>query len=78
MDRFGEKLRALRIEKGLTLKGLASRLGYNSHSYISEIESGRKQPSVEFILLVARVFNVTTDELMKDDLQVGLSRPTNE
>ena len=70
MIRFGEKLHRLRVQHNLTLIELASRLGYTTHSYISEIESGRKQPTALLILKVARAFQVATDELMKDELEI--------
>lgn len=71
MQRFGEKLRALRTGKQMTLKELASALGFIAHGYISEIEAGKKKPTAEFVLKVARYFNVMTDELLKDELEVG-------
>jgi transcriptional regulator with XRE-family HTH domain len=52
----------------MTLKGLALALGHTAHGYISELEAGKKIPTVEFVLNVARLFNVTTDELLKDEL----------
>jgi transcriptional regulator with XRE-family HTH domain len=70
MRRFGEKLRTLRKRQGMTLKGLAHELGFKSHSYISAIEFGKKQPSVELVVKIARLFNVTTDQLLSDDLEV--------
>ena len=70
MQKFGEKIRSLRVQRGMTLTELASELGYTAHGYISEIESGKKLPTVEFVLNVARLFNVTTDQLLKDELDV--------
>jgi len=72
IQRFGEKLRALRLQRGLTLKELAGELGLTAHGYISELEAGKKMPTAEFVLNVARLFKVTTDELLKDDLDVTL------
>lgn len=66
--RFGEKLRRLRSQRGLTLKGLAEELGYKSHTYISEVENGKKLPTLKMVLQVARYFDVATDELLKDEL----------
>jgi transcriptional regulator with XRE-family HTH domain len=74
MERFGEKLRELRKFHDVTLKWLANQLGYSTHSYISEIESGYKIPNVEFILNTARLFNVTTDELLKDEMELDLTQ----
>ncbi len=72
MDRFCEKLRALRTSRRLTLADLAARLGYRTHSYLSEVESGKKAPTVELVLKAAREFGVTTDELLKDELELRL------
>lgn len=71
MERFGEKLRALRIRKGLTLKQLALELGLSSHGYISELECGKKKPTVDIVVAIAELFNITTDELIKDDIEIN-------
>jgi transcriptional regulator with XRE-family HTH domain len=71
IERFGEKLHALRSQRGITLKELAGELGLTSHSYISELEAGKKIPTAEFVLNVARLFQVTTDELLKDELELA-------
>lgn len=68
--RFGEKLRSLRLQHGIPMTALAKQLDYVSHSYISEIENGKKQPTVEFVLKVSRLFDVSTDHLLKDDLEL--------
>ena len=70
IQRFGEKLRTLRTRQGLTLKEMAGRLGYTAHGYISEIESGKKLPTAEFTLKVADFFRVTTDQLLRDELEL--------
>jgi transcriptional regulator with XRE-family HTH domain len=71
MKRFGEKLRVLRTSREMTLKELAYALGLTAHGYISEIEAGKKKPTADFVLKVARYFKITTDELLKDELEVG-------
>jgi transcriptional regulator with XRE-family HTH domain len=73
MQQFGEKVHMLRTHQRMTLKQLAHALGYTAHGYISEIESGQKTPTVEFVLKVSRLFNVTTDQLLKDELSIDLS-----
>jgi transcriptional regulator with XRE-family HTH domain len=70
MQRFGEKLRILRTQREMTLKELALELGLSAHGYISEIESGKKKPTAEFVLNVARLFDVSTDQLLKDELNL--------
>jgi transcriptional regulator with XRE-family HTH domain len=56
----------------MTLVELAQAMGFTAHGYISEIESGKKMPSAELVLNVARLFKVTTDELMKDELDLDV------
>lgn len=74
MEKFGEKLRALRIRSGLTLKDLALALGQNAHGYISELECGKKKPTAEFALKVAVFFSVTTDELLRDEVEIHFKK----
>jgi len=54
----------------MTLQQLAEELGYKAHGHISGLESGKKKPTVEFVLQVARFFDVTTDELLKDEIDI--------
>lgn len=56
----------------MTLKELAVALGHAAHGYISELESGKKLPTVELVLSVAQLFGVTTDELLRDDLELEM------
>lgn len=70
MKRFGEKLRTLRKQNNLTLKELAQNLGYAAHSHISQIESGKKIPTVQFVIKVSDLFDVSTDQLLKDTLDI--------
>lgn len=70
MNRFGKKLRALRKRHTMSIRELTRTLGYKSHSYISRIESGKKKPSIEFIIKVAGFFEVPVDQLIRDELEV--------
>ena len=56
----------------MTLKELAVALGHAAHGYISELESGKKLPTVELVLSVAQLFGVTADELLRDDLELKM------
>lgn len=73
MQRFGEKLKQLREYHSVTLNWLAQHLGYSSHSYLSEIECGRKLPTAQIALQISRLFDVSTDELLKDELELNLT-----
>ena len=69
-QRFGQKLRQLRKSRQMTQVELAQALEYAAYSYVSEIESGKKDPTVDFVIKVARLFGVTTDQLLRDELDV--------
>jgi transcriptional regulator with XRE-family HTH domain len=63
---MGERLRAARQERGLTLRELAQRLGV-SPSMISQIETGRASPSVSTLYAIASELDVSLDELLFND-----------
>ncbi|MFN8486907.1 MAG: helix-turn-helix transcriptional regulator [Caldilineaceae bacterium] len=70
MKRFGEKLRTLRSRRNMTLRELSDRLGFRSHGFVGDLETGRKKPSVELVVEIARLFDVCVDQLVKDELEV--------
>lgn len=70
MGRFGEKLRYLRLKRGLTMRELAIALGFKSHGFIGDLESGRKYPSLDLAVKLADYFGVTVDQLARDELEV--------
>jgi len=70
MQRFGEKLRVLRQRQGMSLRQLSSELGYSSHNHIASIEKGTRKPSVELVLKIAEIFQVSTDQLLWDHLDL--------
>jgi transcriptional regulator with XRE-family HTH domain len=70
IQRFGQKLRALRKKHQLTLKQLAEALGHSAHGYLSELETGAKLPSLELVIKLADFFEVTTDQLLRDELDI--------
>lgn len=72
MERFGEKLKKLRNDRGMTLKELAQNLGLTAHGYISEMEAGKKKPTVEIVLILSQLFGVSIDQLLKDELNIEL------
>ncbi len=69
MKKIGEKLRTLRQRHGLTTRELAEHLKV-SHVQISRIETGTRKPSADLILEIALFFNISTDQLMRDDLEL--------
>lgn len=63
MINLGNKLKTLRIQRQMTLKDVACRVGV-SKSIISAYENGSRRPSYEMLIKLARLFNVTTDYLL--------------
>lgn len=60
---MGDRLRAERRAHGLSLRELADRLGV-SPSLISQVETGRAQPSVSTLYAIAAELGVSLDELL--------------
>jgi transcriptional regulator with XRE-family HTH domain len=67
---FGPKLRALRVSHNLTQAVLAQQLGLRRHAYVSNLEAGRKAPSLGLVVQIADLFHVTTDYLLRDDVPI--------
>jgi transcriptional regulator with XRE-family HTH domain/quercetin dioxygenase-like cupin family protein len=63
---MGERLRAARSARRLSLRELAGRLGV-SPSLISQIETGRANPSVSTLYAIAAELDVSLDELLFND-----------
>lgn len=60
---FGEKLRSLRLERKMTQQELADRLDLVKGS-ISAYEQSKKYPSIEVLIKICKVFNVSADYLL--------------
>ncbi|MGO0122993.1 helix-turn-helix domain-containing protein [Desulfothermobacter acidiphilus] len=66
----GERIRALREEKGMSLHDLARRAQI-SLSYLSEIERGTKRPSLKTIEKLAQALNVSKARLVDTEMREG-------
>jgi transcriptional regulator with XRE-family HTH domain len=60
---IGDRLRAARGGRGLSLRSLAGRLGVSA-SLISQVERGLAKPSVNTLYAMARELDVSLDELL--------------
>ena len=63
MNKFAERLKELREEKGLSLKQLSKETG------ISDVAIGRWErkvriPNIEALIVIAKYFNVSADYLL--------------
>ena len=67
---LAEALRLIRVFHDMKQNELAARLGV-SKSYLSEIESGRKAPSVEIIEKYASEFQIPASSILFFSEQLG-------
>lgn len=65
MRAFGEKLRQLRLDEGLTPGRLAHKCRV-SPATISGVENGRREPSLSLILILCDGLELTANELIGD------------
>ncbi len=63
MVNMGEKLKSLRMEKKLTQKQIADRIGL-AISAVSSYESGSRYPSYDVLIKLSRIYHVSTDYLL--------------
>jgi transcriptional regulator with XRE-family HTH domain len=71
MTPFGEKIRKLRLERGVTLKDMASAIGV-SPAYLSALEHGKRgRPGWHLIQRIIAYFNIIWDDAEE---VVGLAR----
>ena len=63
MVKIGQRLKDLRIERKMTQKQLADRLGLAT-SAISSYESGDRYPTLDTLAALARIYHVSTDYLL--------------
>ena len=72
--RLAPKLRRIRELLGLTQEQMAERLGHVEQppqpGHISEFEHGRREPSLPYLLAVARLAGVPMEVMVDDDLDL--------
>jgi transcriptional regulator with XRE-family HTH domain len=72
---FGERLRQLRAQRGLSLKEMADEIGVTP-TYLSALEHGRRgRPSWYFVQRVIQFFNVIWDAAEELQKLADLSHP---
>ena len=60
---FGERLRNLRMDRGLSLQQLAGRIGVTK-STVSFYESGDRMPSYDVLLEICRTLDISAEYLL--------------
>lgn len=68
MKNIGERLRQVRHEKKISIKRLASKIGI-AYPYISQIESGKRIPSLKLVLKFVDFFNMAPDRFLGEKIK---------
>ncbi|MFI6019264.1 helix-turn-helix domain-containing protein [Streptomyces sp. NPDC051287] len=63
LEGIGPRLRRLRRDRGLTLEALSARTGI-SVSTLSRLEAGKRSPSLDLLIPLARAHHVALDQLV--------------
>ena len=63
--RFGQKLRKLRVEKGLSQEAFAAQCGLD-RTYVSGVERGKRNISLKNIEIVAQALGMNISDLFED------------
>ena len=74
---FGEIIKKLRTDKGLTQDELAEKI-YVTRTAISKWESGRGFPNIESLKAISKYFSVSLDELLSGEEILSIAENDNK
>lgn len=74
---LSEKIQKLRKEHNLTQEQLAELL-FVSRTAVSKWETGRGMPSMESLQMIARLFNITLDDLLRAEEVITIAENENK
>lgn len=68
-ETFGQYIRSLREQRGLTQRALSQAVGFRSLAHLSDIESGKRNPAKETFAKFAKALGVTVNDLECRDIR---------
>lgn len=74
---LGKRVREVRKEKGISQADLAVKCK-TSAQYLSQIENGKKQASLQILITIAEALEVSLDELLVGNQVKNLAEYSNE
>jgi transcriptional regulator with XRE-family HTH domain len=74
VERLGTRLREEREKRGMSVRGLAREVGVSA-SMVSQIETGKAQPSVSTLYAITTALGVTVEDLFTASPDPGAARP---
>ena len=75
--KYGERFKAFRLIKGMSQKKVADAMGINSLN-ISNYELNKSRPSLESIIKMADVFNISIDKLLGHEVNYSKTNKDEE
>lgn len=63
---IGAKIRAKRVQKSLNQVQFASLIGI-SQTHLSQIELGKKKPSLDLLVIISKALECSINDLIQDD-----------
>lgn len=70
---FGERLRNIREDKDMTQQQVADLIPMNQSNY-SKLERNIQQPSLQQLIRIIEIFDITLDELLGIDSSIYLEK----
>ncbi|MBA3842638.1 MAG: helix-turn-helix transcriptional regulator [Actinobacteria bacterium] len=64
-ERLGARLRAIRVERGLTLEGAGEKSGLHD-GYIGRLERGIINPTLAVLVALAKAYRISVDDVFRD------------
>lgn len=61
---LGRRIRALRVQEDLTQERLAAMIGNNTKQYISALEKGDKNVTIDVLCRIAKALDVSVRDLI--------------
>jgi transcriptional regulator with XRE-family HTH domain/mannose-6-phosphate isomerase-like protein (cupin superfamily) len=77
MGALGQRLREVREDRGLSLRQLARQLGV-SPSFVSQMETGKSQPSVATLYSLSQLLGVSIDRLFVSEAALAGAAPAGD
>lgn len=72
LRRAGKRVKELRDELGLSTRGFGKKIGF-SNSYVSNIENGKKLPTMNVLTKISEVFDVDLAYFLLDETDEPIS-----
>ena len=65
----GRQIRLIRNQHDITQKDFAEKIN-SSQNYLSDVETGKKRPSLDYYVTIANFFKVSLDYIFQDSLDM--------